>query len=66
VMTLASLNRGCGCDGGDGCRVGRGSFPRDVMYYTCEPCNMDFCPNCFSKVEKTIVEKKTTFEEDPN
>lgn len=64
VMTLASLNRGWGCDGG--CGGGRSAWPRDVLYYTCEPCNMDFCPNCFHKVEKTIVVKKTTFDEDPN
>lgn len=64
VMVLASLSRSWGCDGS--CGGGRSNWPRDVLYYTCEPCNMDFCPNCFHKVEKTIVEIKTTFEEDPD
>jgi hypothetical protein len=64
VMTLASLNRGWGCDGG--CGGGRSAWPRDVLYYTCEICNMDYCPNCFHKVETIVVIKKNNVEEDPD
>ena len=68
VMTLDSLQRSWRCNGG-ACgnpRTGRSDWPRDVMYYTCEQCDQDFCPTCFSVVEKTIIIKKTEYDEDPD
>jgi hypothetical protein len=67
-MVLAQLNRYWSCNGG-ACgnpRTGRDNWPRDVMYYTCERCDQDFCPTCFHVVEKTIIIKKTEYDEDPD
>ena len=68
IMQLAQLDRYWACNGG-ACgnpRTGRSDWPRDVMYYTCEQCDQDFCPTCFSVVEKTIIIKKTEYDEDPD
>jgi hypothetical protein len=57
LMVLARLNRHWNCNG----ECGRSNW-RDhpnVDYYTCEQCDLDYCPNCFHLVEKTIVIKKT-------
>lgn len=63
IMVLAQLSRGWSCDGG--CGTGRRDWAGHD-YYTCQPCDEDYCPNCFHKVEKTIVIKKTDVDEDPD
>ena len=44
VMPLRQLStRHWACNGECGRRSWR-DYPRDVFYYTCEECNLDYCP----------------------